>query len=586
MNADLNRWVEECAELTQPQKIHVCDGSDAENQRLIERMLDDKTLFALNQKHYPGCYLHRSHPNDVARVEQLTFICSEKQDDAGPTNNWMDPWEAKARVGELFRGSMRGRTMYVLPYVMGPPGSPLSRVGVQITDSPYVVASMRIMTRMGRVALDQMDRDGAFIPGLHSVGQLDPNRRYILHFPQERLIWSFGSGYGGNALLGKKCFALRIASVMARDEGWMAEHMLILELEDPYGEKVYFAAAFPSACGKTNLAMLVSPLEREGYRVRTIGDDIAWMYIGEDGRLWAINPEAGFFGVVPGTNMKTNPNALMAAKSNSLYTNVAVSDDGMPWWEGHDDPPYEPLTDWRGRRPWSREEMAAHPNSRFTAPAKNCPSMSAHWQEPQGVPISGIIFGGRRTRTVPLVFESFSWQHGTFLGAAMTSNTTSAAVGTAGVLRHDPMSMLPFCGYHMADYWQHWLDMGQRISQPPVIFHVNWFRQGADGEYLWPGFGENVRVLIWMLGRIKRRAEAKETPIGYVPTRHALHMEGLEIRPEVMDQLLDVNPQEWQEELPYMEEFFRKIGDRVPAALWKELAGLRQRLASACTMYP
>jgi phosphoenolpyruvate carboxykinase (GTP) len=586
MNAQLNHWVEECAAITHPDSIHLCDGSEEENQHLIEQMLDDKTLFALNQKSYPGCYLHRSNPNDVARVEHLTFICSEKRDDAGPTNNWMEPHEAKMRAGELFRGSMKGRTMYVLPYIMGPPGSPLSKVGVQITDSPYVVANMRIMTRMGKVALEQMGSDGSFIPGLHSVGQLDPNRRYILHFPEERLIWSFGSGYGGNALLGKKCFALRIASVMARDEGWMAEHMLILELEDPYGEKVYFAAAFPSACGKTNLAMLVSPLEHEGYRVRTIGDDIAWMYVGEDGRLWAINPEAGFFGVVPGTSMKTNPNALLSAKSNSLYTNVAVSDDGLPWWEGHDDPPYPSLTDWKGRRPWSGEETAAHPNSRFTAPATNCPSMSPHWQDAKGVPISGIIFGGRRIRTVPLLFEAFNWQHGTFLGAAMASRTTNAAMGKAGVLRHDPMAMLPFCGYHMADYWEHWLEMGRRIPHPPQIFHVNWFRQDADGNFLWPGFGENVRALIWMLGRIKRRAEAKETPIGFVPTVHSLHLEGLDINPEVMNYLLHVNPEEWQEELPDIEEFFKKIGSRVPSALWNELSNLHDRLEGSRSMYP
>jgi phosphoenolpyruvate carboxykinase (GTP) len=540
------------------------------------------TLLPLNQDAYPGCHLHRSDPHDVARVEHLTFICTPTPDEAGPTNRWWAPDEAKATLRGLFAGCMRGRTLYVIPYLMGPVGSPFSRVGVEITDSPYVVASMRIMTRMGRPALDALGSSDDFVPGLHSVGELDPARRFICHFPDERLIWSYGSGYGGNALLGKKCFALRIASRIARDEGWLAEHMLILELTDPSGERAYFAAAFPSACGKTNLAMLVSPLAREGYTVRTVGDDIAWMHVGADGRLWAINPEAGFFGVVPGTSARTNPNALLAAHAHTIYTNVAVDAAGIPWWEGKGEAPRGALTDWRGR-PWTAgaTEPAAHPNSRFTCPAAQNPAQSPHWEDPQGVPISGIIFGGRRDTTVPLVSQAFDWQHGTFLGATMASQTTAAAEGQAGVLRRDPMAMLPFCGYHMGDYFGHWIAMGRRIPRPPALFQVNWFRRDAAGNYLWPGFGENVRALIWMLHRIRGRAEAVETPIGWVPTPASLHLGGLDIARGALEQVLRVDADEWRAEAENLEPHFARFGDRLPPALREELDALRARLGMA-----
>jgi phosphoenolpyruvate carboxykinase (GTP) len=476
MATPVEQWVNDAAKMTRPHKVVWCDGSQAEYENLIEGMLEDGTLTRLNQEAYPGCYLHRSHPSDVARTEHLTFICSAERDDAGPNNNWMPPSEARERVGKLFEGCMQGRTMYVVPYIMGPVESPYSKVGVEITDSPYVAASMRIMTRMGQVALDRLGASDDFVPGLHSIGDLSPERRFILHFPEERLIWSVGSGYGGNALLGKKCFALRIASVMGRDQGWLAEHMLILGLEDPSGEVTYMAAAFPSACGKTNLAMLVSPLQHLGYKVWTVGEDISWMQPGPDGRLWAINPEAGFFGVAPGTSMKTNPNIIGAIRQNSIFTNVAVTPHGEPWWEGMDGPVPPQLTDWRGNA-WSPgQDKAAHPNSRFTTPAYQCPSISPHWQAPQGVPISAIIFGGRRARVAPLVYQSFNWQHGVFMGASMASETTAAATGAVGVVRHDPMAMLPFCGYNMADYFGHWLRVGQNIAQPPKIFQVNWFR--------------------------------------------------------------------------------------------------------------
>ena len=585
MNSDLRRWVDECATLTTPASIHWCDGSREEYDRLVADMLADGTLHRLNQQAYPGCFLHRSDPSDVARVEHLTFICSRDQQDAGPTNNWMDPQEAKALGHSLFKGCMRGRAMYVIPYLLGPAGSPMSRVGVEITDSAYVAASMRIMTRMGSIAVEHLDhsplntRDSPFIPGLHSIGELDPERRFIWHFPEERLIWSYGSGYGGNALLGKKCFALRIASVIARDEGWMAEHMLILELEDPSGEKTYFAAAFPSASGKTNFAMLVSPLEAQGWRVRTVGDDIAWMRIGEDGRLWAINPEAGFFGVAPGTNERTNPNAMASMSRNSLFTNVAVTADGIPWWEGKTESPPPGLMDWQGQ-PWTGSGPAAHANSRFTAPAGQCPSISPRWEDPQGVPISGIIFGGRRLRTAPLVYEALDWQHGTFLGASMVSRTTAAATGASNVLRHDPMAMLPFCGYHMGDYFRHWLEMGKRLSNPPRIFHVNWFRQDDDGNLLWPGFGENIRALIWMRERIRGKGGAQATPIGFVPAPDSLYLEGLNISGPALEELLIVRPSDWETRLPGIEELFNKLGDRLPPELWEEFHAFRTRLAA------
>jgi phosphoenolpyruvate carboxykinase (GTP) len=571
------RWVEEVAKTTRPDQVAWCDGSAAENQRLIDGMLADGTLQTLDPKAAPGSYLHRSHPSDVARTEHLTFICSRKRDEAGPTNNWMSPDEGKAKVAPLFDGAMKGRTMYVIPYVMGPLGSPFSKVGVEVTDSPYVVANMRIMTRMGKAALDQLGGGDEFVPGMHSIGDLSPERRYILHFPEERLIWSVGSGYGGNALLGKKCFALRIASTMARHQGWMAEHMLILELSLPSGETHYIAAAFPSACGKTNLAMLVSPLEHLGYRVRTIGDDIAWLRQGPDGRLWAVNPEAGFFGVVPGTGPDTNPNAIATISHDTIFTNVAVTTDGVPWWEGKDKSPPENLLDWQGK-PWDRLGKAAHPNSRFTVAARQCPSMSPKWEDPQGVPISAIVFGGRRARVAPLVFQAFDWDHGVFVASTMGSETTAAATGKVGVVRRDPMAMLPFCGYNMADYFAHWLKMGRALPHPPAIFHVNWFRQDSAGRFLWPGFGQNLRVLLWMIDRIQGKGTAVETPVGLVPSSNGLNLDGLELPAAALEELLRVDRDEWAEEVPEIRAFYDRFGGRLPAELNESLDKLAQRL--------
>jgi phosphoenolpyruvate carboxykinase (GTP) len=571
------RWVEEVAATTRPERVVWCDGSEAESQRLREQMIADGTLQELNQKEAPGCTLHRSHPSDVARTEHLTFIASRKQESAGPTNNWMSPEDAREKVGPLFKGAMQGRTMYVIPYVMGPLGSPFSKVGVEVTDSAYVVANMRIMTRMGAPALQQLGGGEEFVPGLHSLGDLSPDRRFIVHYPEERLIWSVGSGYGGNALLGKKCFALRIASTMARDQGWMAEHMLILELELPTGEIHYVAAAFPSACGKTNLAMLVSPLEKLGYKVRTIGDDIAWLRPGPDGRLWAVNPEAGFFGVVPGTGPDTNPNALATIAHDTIYTNVAVTPDGIPWWEGKTKTPPAELIDWQGK-PWDRTGKAAHPNSRFTVAARQCPSMSSKWEDPQGVPISAIIFGGRRARVAPLVFQSRDWDHGVFVGATMGSETTAAATGKVGVVRRDPMAMLPFCGYNMGDYFGHWLKMGKAVSKPPAIFHVNWFRQDDAGRFLWPGFGENLRVLLWMIDRVKGQGKAQETAIGHVPTLDALNLEGLDVPRADMEKLLRVERDEWAAEVPEMRAFFERFGDHLPQEMTRQLDALAHEL--------
>ncbi len=578
MATPVEQWVNDAAKMTRPQKVVWCDGSEAEYEGLIERMLEDGTLIRLNQEAYPECYLHRSHPSDVARTEHLTFICSAERDDAGPTNNWMPPTEARDKVGKLFDGSMQGRTMYVVPYIMGPVESPYSKVGVEITDSPYVAASMRIMTRMGKVALDRLGAADDFVPGLHSVGDLSPDRRFILHFPEERLIWSIGSGYGGNALLGKKCFALRIASIMGRDQGWLAEHMLILGLEDPSGEVTYMAAAFPSACGKTNLAMLVSPLEHLGYKVWTVGEDITWMQQGPDGRLWAINPEAGFFGVAPGTSMKTNPNIIGAIRQNSIFTNVAVTPQGEPWWEGMDGPVPPQLTDWRGA-PWTPgKEKAAHPNSRFTTPAHQCPSISSHWEDSQGVPISAIIFGGRRARVAPLVYQSFNWQHGVFMGASMASETTAAATGAVGVVRHDPMAMLPFCGYNMADYFGHWLKVGQSTAQPPKIFQVNWFRTDAQGNFLWPGFGQNVRVLKWILERVRGGGKAVETPIGWIPTPDGIEREGLDLPASTLEELLQIDRPDWEQEVASQRQFFSQFGSRLPREIQAEHEALEQRL--------
>jgi len=578
VSTPLETWVEESARLTRPEKIHWCDGSQEEIERLTQEMLRDGTFIALNEKTYPRCYLHLSNPNDVARTENVTFICTRSKDDAGPTNNWMLPEEAKSKVRPLFHGSMKGRTMYVVPYILGPAASPYSRVGVEITDSPYVVASMRIMSRMGKVALERLGSSSDFVPGLHSLGDLDPSRRFILHFPEEKLIWSIGSGYGGNALLGKKCFALRIASWMARREGWMAEHMLILGLEDPSGKVTYMAAAFPSACGKTNLAMMVSALQDQGYRVWTVGDDIAWMHIAADGTLRAVNPEAGFFGVAPGTNATTNPNVRAALHHDSIFTNTAMTASREPWWEGINGPPHEELTNWKGERWTPGSGPAAHPNARYTVPANQSPSISAHWDDPAGVPISAIIFGGRRAHLAPLVYESRDWQHGVFVGATMASETTAAATGAVGVTRRDPMAMLPFCGYNMAEYFAHWLAMGPKIKQRPKIFHVNWFRKGADGKFLWPGYGENVRVLKWMLGRIQGRAQAAETPIGFVPTAGSLTLDGLAISRDALEELLRVDPVAWAEETRATGEFFARFGNRLPDAIRAEHQALASRL--------
>jgi phosphoenolpyruvate carboxykinase (GTP) len=580
--AALDAWVDEAARLTRPDRIVWCDGSESEYQELIAGMLRDGTMIQVNEMAYPNSYLHRSSPSDVARTEQLTFICTECKEDAGPNNNWMAPKDAKEKVRPLFEGAMRGRTMYVVPYLMGPAGSPHAKVGVEVTDSPYVVANLRITTRMGQVALDHLETNGGeFFPGLHSIGDLSPDRRFILHFPEEKLIWSVGSGYGGNALLGKKCLSLRLASWMGWKEGWMAEHMLILGLEDPSGNVTYMAGAFPSACGKTNLAMLVSPLAERGWRVWTVGDDIAWMRIGPDGRLWAVNPENGFFGVAPGTNTQTNPNAMAALATNTIFTNVGLTPDGLPWWEGIDSEQKTPpagTINWLDHPFETQKGPVAHPNSRFTAPASQCPSISPHWEDPQGVPISAFIFGGRRSKVAPLVYQAFNWQHGVFVGAGMGSETTAAATGAVGVTRRDPMAMLPFCGYNMGDYWGHWLNMGTKLTNPPAIFHVNWFRKDSDGRFIWPGFGDNVRVLQWMFDRIHGTADARTTPIGYVPTPDSLNLEGLNLAPQTVEQLLYVGKQDWEHEWADQGTFFRQFGDHLPAAISEEHRALKQRL--------
>jgi phosphoenolpyruvate carboxykinase (GTP) len=582
MTTSVEQWVDEVARFTRPRRVEWCDGSDAENERLITQMLDDGTLLRLNEEALPGCYLHRSHPSDVARTEHLTFISTERPEDVGPTNNWMSPEDTRERVWPLFDGCMTDRTMYVVPYIMGPVESPYSKVGVEVTDSPYVVANMRIMTRMGKVATDRLKSDASdWVPGLHSVGDLSPDRRFILHFPDTRTIWSVGSGYGGNALLGKKCFSLRIASTMARDQGWLAEHMLILGLESPDGDVTYIAGAFPSACGKTNLAMLKSPFEAEGWKVHTIGEDIAWLNIGPDGRLWAINPESGYFGVAPGTNSKTNPNAMAAVQRNTIFTNVAMSEDRRVWWEGMDGPVPEQLTDWQGQ-PWKPEsgQKAAHPNSRFTTPAVQNPVLSPNWEDPQGVPLSAILFGGRRARTVPLVFGAFTWQHGVFLGASMASETTAAATGEVGVVRRDPMAMLPFCGYNMADYWAHWLEIGRQASNPPGIFQVNWFRVDDDGKFIWPGFGQNMRVLRWKRDQVKgvAGANSRETPIGIMPTGEAIGARELGLSDCQTDMLLAVDRDDWVQEAQDQEQFLKEFGDRLPSEIRQELEALKQRL--------
>ena len=569
--ASLNEWVDETAAHTGAAHVHWCDGSESENRQLIELMLGNGDLVRLNEQTHPNCYLHRSDPNDVARVEHLTYVCTRERADAGPNNHWMAPDEARALMRGLFAGCMQGRTLYVVPYCMGPVDSPYSRCGVELTDSPYVVVNMRLMTRMGAPALARIERDGAFVKGLHSTGELDPDRRYIMHFPEELSIQSYGSGYGGNALLGKKCHALRIASYQARTEGWLAEHMLIVGIENPAGEVRYLAAAFPSACGKTNMAMLIppEPYRAAGWKVWTLGDDICWLHPGEDGRLYAINPEAGFFGVAPGTSEATNPNALRMLERDAIFTNVAVTEDNQPWWEGLDD--RTPAKDWRGRDFDPKRGPAAHPNSRFTTSIRACPSYSEQAENPAGVPIDAIIFGGRRAQLAPLVLQARDWNHGVLVGAAMASETTAAATGQVGVVRRDPMAMKPFGGYHFGDYWQHWLDLGEKLTQPPAIFQVNWFRRDAEGRFMWPGFGDNLRVLEWILGRCAGQAEAVETPVGLLPATDALALDGLDARPD-METLLAFEADGWRRELTELAEFLQDFEPRVPEGLHSELA--------------
>lgn len=583
----LEKWVEEQARLTKPDKIHWCNGSEEEARKIVEIGMtqeaigEHKIFHKLDQRTFPDSYLHYSHPTDVARTEHLTFVCHSDKETAGPNNNWMDSGEAKEMLTKLSDGCMRGKTMYVLPYMMGHPDSPYAKACVQLTDVSYVAVSMRIMTRLGSGVLEKIGNSEGFVRGIHSVGDFDPQKRFVMHFPDENLVWSIGSGYGGNALLGKKCFSLRIASWLGLHEGWLAEHMIIIGIQDPAGDVTYIAAALPSACGKTNLAMMESALP--GYKIWTLGDDIAWLNVGPDGRLWAINPEMGFFGVAPGTSNSTNPNMVKTLKAGkfypTLFTNTALNTDtNGPWWEGMDGPIPENALDWQGKK-WnsSSGNKAAHPNSRFTVSATQCPTLSPEFNNPKGVPISAIVFGGRRTQLVPLIYESFNWQHGIFAGTSMGSETTAAAIHKVGTLRRDPMAMIPFCGYNMADYFKHWLKIGKKLSSPPKVFFINWFRKDDDGKFMWPGFGENIRILKWIIDRVNGKTGARETHMGFVPKTEDIQLDGLDIPKNTMEKLFEVNPGEWEEEAGQIKEFLDKFGERMPKEIWDEFERWKNR---------